>query len=238
MLLTRRGKKNTFFCFSPPVMIATFAVEIILILYTLWRYKLTALTRLIAATLFFLALFQLSEYFVCGGAGMNAMQWSRVGYAAITVLPPLGLHILFVLAKQPTRYLIWAAYATAVGFIAYFLLHEQAFSGHECTGNYVIFQLEAMATNLYALYYYGWLLAAIILGFRWRARIKDQARRRGILGLIVGYAVFLIPTSIAVIINPDALSGVPSIMCGFAAIFAFILVFYLLPVMRAPFRKS
>lgn len=218
-------------------MIATFAIEIILALFALWRYKLRPITRLVVAALSFLALFQLSEYFVCGGIGVDAMQWSRIGYAAITVLPPLGLHILFVLARRKERGLVWTAYGTAALFIGYFLLHPQAFTGHECTGNYAIFQLTGMATALYSAYYYGWLIAAIVLGWRLR-RSKDKAQRNAITWLLTGYGVFLIPTSITAIIQPETTAGIPSIMCGFAVIFAILLVMYVLPNAKAPKRAG
>jgi len=234
MLIPRPGR-TTFFCFSPPVMIATFAIEILLAVYTLWRYKMSPLVRLVVAALVALATFQLSEYFVCGGVGMDALWWSRLGYASITILPPLGLHILFVIANRKNRRLVWAAYGTAIAFGSYFLFANQAFSGHECAGNYVIFQLTAAASVLYSLYYYGWLLAAISLGLHWRRTAKPLVRR-GIAGLIAGYAVFLVPTSLVVILHPDAMDGVPSVMCGFAVIFAFILVFHLLPVLRTKRR--
>jgi hypothetical protein len=235
-MLLRRRQGSTFYCFSPPVMLVTFAVEIILVGYTLWRYRISPLVRLVCATLLALAIFQLSEYFVCGGAGVDAMWWSRVGFVAITLLPPLGLHILHVISGRKQRHLVWAAYATAIAFGTYFLFANQAFSGNECTGNYVIFQITPVATLLYSLYYYGWLGTAVYLGLRWRSQTRKQLLRRGIAGLLVGYAVFLVPTSIAVVFNPEALAGIPSIMCGFAGIFAIILVGYLLPTMRSKRR--
>ena len=84
-------------------MLATFAVEIVMAIYTVWRYKMTTTTRLITAALAMLALFQLSEYYDCTGLGINAADWSRVGYAAITTLPPLGLHLLHKLGDKPNR---------------------------------------------------------------------------------------------------------------------------------------
>jgi hypothetical protein len=233
----KRRSSTTFYCFSPPVMIATFVIEISLALYTIFRYRLTPLSRLVVMTLYCLALFQLSEYFVCGGFGVDALQWSRIGYVAITLLPPLGLHILYVLVKKPERRLVYAAYASAVAFSAYFLFHDQAFSGHVCAGNYVIFQLTTLATWLYAAFYYGWLLTAVGLGMRWYLRQREAFRRKGIAGLIVGYAVFIVPTGIAVVLNPAVMSGIPSVMCGFAVIFALILAFYIMPVVDGGERK-
>ena len=218
-------------CFSPPVMIATFVIEIVLVVYTVWRYKLDVLSRLITATLFFLGLFQLSEYFVCGGAGLSASTWSRTGYVAITMLPPLGLHILHVIAKRPARNLVATAYATGAGFAGYFLAYSQAFTGYQCTGNYVIFQLAETTMLAHRVYYFGWLAIALLLGGYWLRKRADlsAAQRQSIWGMIAGYLVFIVPATVVVTIKPEAMSGIPSIMCGFAVLFALILVFYISP---------
>jgi hypothetical protein len=221
-------------CFSPPVMIATFAIEIALAVYTVWRYRLDVFGRLIVALLVFLATFQLAEYFVCGGMGVSAMNWSRVGYAAITTLPPLGLHLLHVIAKKPQRKLVYTAYASAAMCIAYFLSYDAAFAGYQCTGNYVIFQLGRWPAVAYGAYYYGWLVAALALARRWadqiKSTVKDLApRRQAVLAMAVGYLVFLVPTALANSVAPGTRRGIPSIMCGFAVLFALILAFYIAP---------
>lgn len=215
-------------------MLATFAIEIILAIYTLWRYKMNVLTRLAVAMLVALAIFQLCEYHVCGGFGLRAREWSRIGYIAITLLPPMGLHMVHVLAGKPKRRLVLAAYATMVVAVGYFLIDRTAFKGYACTGNYNIFQLGMRPAIIYAVYYYGWLLAVIGLSIRWAAELKrvgkKGANRLGaVRGLIIGYLVFLVPTALASTVKPETRRGIPSIMCGFAVLFAFILVFYILP---------
>lgn len=69
-------------------MVATFLIEIALALYMIVRYHMNSATRLIIGALGMLAIFQISEYFVCGGVGASSGTWSRVGYMAITALPP------------------------------------------------------------------------------------------------------------------------------------------------------
>lgn len=235
-------QKNTFYCFSPPVMLATFAIEIILALYTLWRYKWSTAVRLAVALLGFLALFQLAEYFVCGGAGLTARTWSRVGFAAITTLPPLGLHLLHVLAGKPSRYLVRLAYTTGTAFIVFFLLDPVIFSSHECSGNYVIFRIGNLQASFYGAYYYGWLLTSLILGVVWARRLARQktkeANRRfkAILGLVAGYLVFILPTAVVNSLEPETTDGIPSILCGFAILFAILLVIYVLPNSAKPRR--
>lgn len=219
-------------CFSPPVMVATMAIELVLAIYTVWRYKMTPLGRLAVLTLTMLASFQLAEFFVCTGTVGNATAWSRMGFAAITTLPPIGLHLMHVVAAKPRRRLIGAAYATMVGFIVFFLAFPAVFNNYQCTGNYVIFRLRPEAGGFFWVFYMGWLFTAIVLGIRWATQFMKQGdtrRLRAVQGLVIGWLVFLVPTAIANIINPASREGIPSIMCGFAVLFALILVFYILP---------
>ncbi len=230
-----KNSGTQFNCFSPPVMIATIIVESGLLIYTLWRYKLTTLSRLVALCLLALAVFQISEYNVCTYSGLGLVNWSRIGYVAITLLPPLGLHILHVLADKPKRRLVIASYISMLGFIAYFLNYHSAFIGYQCTGNYVIFQIGLKSSLAYGLYYYGWLLTAMVYGAIWARQLAKQGsaefrRLKTIRALILGYLVFLVPTALVYSVNPSSRRGIPSIMCGFAVLFAVILTVYILPL--------
>ena len=215
--------------------------ETALALYTLWRYKMSVLTRLAVIMLVCLATFQLAEYFVCTGLGSMAAPWSRVGFVAITALPPLGLHIMHVLADKPRRRLVYGAYGTMVAYMAFFLFSPGTFTGHECTGNYVIFQFTPNVTGTYSVYYFGWLLAGIGLGFRWadelKAKGKSVARQlQSVQGLILGYLVFLVPSALSMAVKPDVRRGIPSVLCGFAVLLALILTLYIMP--RAAEEKN
>jgi hypothetical protein len=219
-----KQSSTTFNCFSPPVMLVTLLIEFAAAIYTLYRYKMNTTGRLVVGLLASLATFQLAEYHVCTGYGINAEQWSRLGYASITLLPALGIHLLYVLAQKPSRRVVYAAYGTMAGFVAYFMTYSTAFIGYKCTGNYVIFQIGVGPAIAYGMYYYGWLLAAIILGMRWANDLM----------------VFLVPTALAKTVKPETRQGIPSIMCGFAVIFALILAGYLLPragEMRVPLAR-
>ena len=215
-------------------MLATLTTETALAIYTVWRYKMTTASRLITSVFVCLATFQLAEYFVCTGYGLRAEEWSRLGFVMITILPALGLHLMHVLANKPRRRLVVASYATMAGYVGAFMFYHAAFNGHQCTGNYVIFQIGAKLGGLYYLYYFGWLAAGIGLGIHWANQLMEKrqnfARRlESVRGLIVGYLVFLIPVALANTIKPQTRRGIPSIMCGFAVILAFILAAYVLP---------
>lgn len=220
--------RNTFYCFSPPVMIATFVIEIALASYALWRYKWTRITRLAALTFLALGTFQLAEFMVCRSIG-DALTWSRIGFVAIALLPPLGIHILQVVTRSVHRIMLGLCYAAATAFGAFFLLAGDSFSGHACLGNYVIFQVAPGAGGLFAAYYYGLLVVALVLGLRQlRQKLKPKVRR-AVYGMMIGYSVFILPTIFVNFVNPETMNGIPSIMCGFAVLFALALGFIVLP---------
>lgn len=233
--VTRRDE-NTFYCFSPPVMVATFLIETSLAVYTWWRYKLTPVSRLVSLILLFLATFQLAEYQVCEGAARHALPWSRIGYMAITFLPPLGLHLLLAVAKQRRRWLVAGAYAAGAAFAGFFLLAPGAFDGHACLGNYVIFQVAHNSGALFGAYYYTLLAVAIFLAWRFLQTSLPKRTKSAIRALIFGYLVFIVPTVAVNLLSPNTVRGIPSIMCGFAVLLAVTLGFAVLPAVVAKRR--
>ncbi len=221
--------KGNLYCFSPPVMLATFIIEIGLAMYLLWRYKLDRVSRLAVAMLVMLATFQMAEYMVCGGMGVSAEGWARLGYASITILPPLGIHLVFALAGRSNRVITGTAYALSAGFMGYFLFATDVFSGSSCLGNYVIFQLGSVAAQMYTYYYYGLLLVGIGLALQFSGD-ASPVQKRALMAFVVGYVLFMAPTTIVNTIDPSTIAGIPSIMCGFAVILALIVAFRVMPL--------
>ena len=224
-----KNKQTTLLCFSPPIMIATFLIEIVLMLATIATRRLNKAGKLIAVSLFSLAFFQLCEYFVCGGIGVDAALWSRLGFIAITTLPPLGMHIIHEIAGKKSKWLVWVSYATMAAFIVLFGFSENAFTNHQCVSNYVIFHLGAAVGYVYSAYYYGILLLGIYVAMDLARKTKKKAHKEALYGMTVGYLTFLLPTAIANTVKPETMAGIPSIMCGFAVLFALILFGYVLP---------
>lgn len=239
-----KGKKGTTFnCFSPPIMLATIIVEVFLIIYSLYRYKFNPIVRLIVILLSLLALFQVAEYFVCTGASSYSIIFSKMGFIAITFLPILGIHLMYLLADKPIGKLVKIAYMTAGLFALYFIFYSEAFTGHKCTGNYVIFQFKEMTGFFYSIYYFFWLAVGNTLGIIWandQTLVNSESKKKvqSIKALIVGYYVFLFPTIIVLMINPESRRGVPSILCGFAIALALILALYILPRNSTKKRKK
>lgn len=190
---------------------------------------MTPVTRLVVAILACLGIFQAAEYMVCGGIGLQAGTWSRIGYGAITLLPPLGLHLAYKIAGKSNKYLISAAYATASAFLVYYVVMTGAISGQTCYANYSVFDTHRASTLLYGLYYYGWLLTTVVVSWRFASKYKKHAN--ALRALAIGYAAFIVPTTAINLIDPDTIAGIPSIMCGFAVLLAFALVGRVAPEM-------
>lgn len=224
-----KTKPNTFYCFSPPVMLATFLIEIFLAAYVLWRYRMSVLTRLSVVVLTCLATFQLAEYYVCGGIGINAATWSRIGYVAITVLPPLGLHVTRALAGRKIDRLSLLAYGTALSWVSLFLFSRTVFSGYVCGGNYVIFRLKSPLGGAYFFYYYAWLFVTMWEAARYSIGAKPKVKA-ALLSQLLGYMSFMVPTTVVNLFWPGTFNGIPSIMCGFALLFALTLSLGVMPV--------
>lgn len=213
-------------------MVATFLIEAGLAIYLIVRYKMTAITRLAAAILILLAVFQLAEFNVCGRSSLAALAWSRIGYVAIALLPPLALNLVLLVTKVRSRalsLLLVLAYTSSIVFALFIGLNSRAFDGHICAGNYAIFQLIHPVGGLFFAYYYTWLLVGIGLSLYLSIGATIKVRQALILQ-VVGYLSFLLPTGIVNAVNPQTISGIPSVMCGFAVIYALILAFGIVPI--------
>ncbi len=224
--MMNRPKSLKLYCFSPPVMLATFAVEILFAFYIAWRYKMTTTTRLIIAILVCLAVFQSAEFTLCGGIGVTGGMWSRIGYSAITLLPPLGLHLALSIAGKRQPILLATAYGSAAIFVVYYTVATAAISGHTCYANYAVFDTHTgfIPTFFYGVYYYGWLSVGVITSWYLAGKARQAHIRRALYALSIGYIAFMAPTTTFNLIDPSTVAGIPSIMCGFAVILAFILV--------------
>ncbi len=221
--------KTGLFCFSPPVMIATFAIEVGLAIYTLWNYNRSKIRSLVVALLVLLAAFQLAEYMICEAVGLDSLTWARIGYVAITLLPPIGIHLAYEIAESKKRPLLRASYASAGAFVIFFALIGHSIVSQACLGNYVIFDMAPGSSWGYALYYYGFVTAAMVL-CALLAKGLEPARKKALALLAYAYAAFLLPTTTVNLLAPSTIQGIPSIMCGFAVILAVILGVWIMPV--------
>ena len=211
-------------------MLATFIIEIICAIYVVARYKLTPITRLAVGILIGLAVFQIAEYNVCEGAwGVDSLTWARIGYVAITALPPLGLHLATRIAGKKQPRLVMGAYSVGIVFAFIFLFVGHGMQSQACLGNYVIFEIAHWAVIPYFLYYYGLLLITVWYSLNQAKQVKARNVKTALVSLALGYLAFIMPTTAVNIVDPSTIAGIPSIMCGFAVILAIILTGFVVP---------
>jgi hypothetical protein len=212
-------------------MIATIVVELVLALFTFIKVKKSALKNIALATLVLLAFFQAAEFAVCQSLnGIDGLFVSRLGFVAITLLPPLGIHIINIIAGRKRNWSTFAAYILAGSFIVYFLVVPSSINDSICSGNYVIFRLAETASLAYGAYYFTLLGCLLALSAYLAMSQKNKKKRRALWWMLFGALGFLIPTGIAYFIFPDSYSGMPSIMCGFAVIYAIVLSLRVVPL--------
>lgn len=223
-----KPSSTTLYCFSPPVMLATFAIEILLALYTLLHMRRSRASAVIIATLACLAIFQLAEYQTCG-ADNSKEAWSRLGFVAITLLPPLGVHLATILTKTKGRLLTIISYAASAIFIAIFALAPAPIYSSVCGGNYVIFHLNGSLGWWYGAYYYLLIFTCLMIaaGATFGKAPRSKTARRW---FIFGVLVFLLPTATVNVYYPQTVAGIPSIMCGFALMYALVLGLKIAPM--------
>lgn len=228
--MSKQSDSNQLNCFSPPVMIATFFIEIGLAAWTLWRYRHTMLVKLVAVILLFLAVFQLAEFTICENMfGLDGITWARIGYVAITALPALGIHALTYIAKRPAKWLVRVSYTAMALFMVYFGFVGHGITATTCGGNYVIFETNAAATMWYAYYYYGLEFIAMLAAVYFATKSDDKRTKQALYGLTGAYLTLIVPVATVNLINRELIHAIPSIMCGFAVFLALIIALYVLP---------
>jgi hypothetical protein len=166
--------------------------------------------------------------------GWSFAEWSRFGYIAITLLPPLGIHMLATIAGKKRKFLLLFAYGACAAFIVFYLLNPASINGQACYPNYAVFYTNHDVSMWYTAYYYGWLLIGTYMALHWG--IEQPAKRKTLHYMMLGYLVFLVPTTAFNIIDPTSIKAIPSVMCGFAVLLAFVLVFKVLPNSCQPRR--
>jgi hypothetical protein len=74
----------------------------------------------------------------------------------------------------------------------------------------------------YMIYYFGLEMAAVIMSLA-PLRGATHAQTSSLRWMAVAYALIMIPTFLINILLPITHHGIPSIMCGFAVLFALIM---------------
>ena len=213
-------------------MIATFFIEVGYFAYILFTRKLTTVSRLALSLLVCLAIFQLAEYGICESwGGISGTNWARIGFAGITMLPILGLHLVLAIANKPNKRLLTVGYTISVIWIGIFIMGN-ILRGSVCSGNYIIFTIPDGYELSYYFFYDALMALAVCLAFRYINVVKQKSKQVALQALAIGYLSFILPSMLFGYFDahggPD--SNLPSVMCGFAVIFATVVTFKVVPL--------
>ena len=227
LALMKRRRDMTLYCFSPEVMVFTFVTELILAAFVFIRHRMTRFGKAAGGTLILLASFQIAEYQICTGTARSLL-WARIGFVAITLLPVAGLYLVSLVSHK--QHFLKIGYATAAGFVVYFIFVPKSITGAICGGNYVLFNTSNDFYRLFGVYYLGFLLLGIWEAIEKIASLQRQTPgKKALQWLIVGYMSFMAPMGILYLTIPATRTAIASIMCGFAITLAFILTLKVIP---------
>jgi hypothetical protein len=151
---------------------------------------------------------------------------------AITLLPALGMHLIGTVTRVSS--VVAVGYAFAIGYGLVFLFWPGAALPAVCEGNYVIFKIEhGWVSWIYEFYYLFFVLLAmleLVLRLAFRTQAKQRNFSKGLISLtLLGYLSFTVPMAVVGIVDASLTKAAPSIMCGFALMFALVLASSIVP---------
>ena len=206
-------------------MLATMIIECGLAAYTFFLYRKGLFAKVVVAVLLSLAVFQLSEYQICGNH--HPLFWSRFGLVAVTLLPVLGLYLVSLVSHK--KHFLRLGYVAAGAFVITILMAPRDMISSFCGGNYIIFSGSRELFKFFSGYYLGFLLLGIWESLEAMSATRSKWLQLTLKWLIVAYLSFMLPMAIVYAVYAPARVAVASIMCGFALIMAFILTFQIVP---------
>lgn len=209
-------------CFTPPVSLATAAIEFGLIFWMQYKYPRAAFLTFGCWFMFLLGAYQFSEFLLCVAPYPDI--WVRLGFIAYSFLPAVGLHAALVFTKKKySRTLLYAIPVLASLFV---LTPHAAVSG-VCETIFVtthIFPNSWAGSILFwiysGFYYAGFIIWSSLVCLHKYLHEKNVRRRTQFLFLSVAIALMTIPTMILIIILPHFDVRFPSILCHFALLLA------------------
>ena len=175
----------------------------------------------VVAMLIFLAGYQLIEVLVCGNT--ENLFWSRLAFADIIWLPPLGVWFISAIAWPKNRLikqLSMLPFLMAAGLTIWVLASKNALiAGTVCQAVVAAYQTNDTFLAAYGIFYQLGMLAMMTLGVLGLAQKNNPNHkdRQHLLDITIGTLLFTFLASMAERAFPDiAVGATPSVMCHFA----------------------
>jgi hypothetical protein len=175
--------------------------------------------NVIAATLFFLATYQLGEVLIFLTNGHEV--GFKVAYIATTLLPPLGVLLIQKIIKKPIGYIFFQL--LGLGFVSYILFIPHVALKFEF-GQFCIriFEYEKILSQYWFVYYQGTLLFTM-MAMLWGIRNAKEAETKSLLQhILFAYLSFDAGALIIAYTIPWFGPSTASLMCAMALVASFI----------------
>ncbi len=211
--------------YSPVLSLVTAALEIGLATWALRGPGRREILVPTAALLLALSGYQLIEVAVCGPTGHQNF-WSRLAFADVIWLPPLGMWLVAVMSTPPghrARRVVGATFGIAGGFAYWALTAPASVTETVCS----VFTAQYTTPDPFYTYYGGFYhlgLAGIMFGGA-AALVtqRDKILRAHIADLQVGVIAFVVAALLTQVMVPRLNLSMPSVMCHYALILAIFL---------------
>ena len=198
-------------------------VELVLIIYVSRNRTKNKTNNLFFILLVLLFTYQFFEFLICG-LNLKFPSVTYLAFVTITLMPPLGLYAVLNFSEFRTKFLN-LLFLPALFFTVYYLLVLNEFEVLKCTPVYAAYNYPL--GFLYGLFYYLPILAVIIISFIRYKTIKIASKRKLWKTLFTGYSVTFIPGFIFTRLFDEMLFAVESILCKFAFILVWFIVYFI-----------
>jgi len=219
-------------CFTPAVSLSIAIVEFILATVLLLAFPKTTLRDFSSVLIYILGFYQFAEFMICTSS--NPFLWARLGFAAYTLLPAIGLNTaLRFVNRKPNYFLIYSIPAIFCIFALCFPIIistncQPSFVEVHSLFNQANSSLNTLLFSVYTAYYFLFIVASCSLFYLNFRADKNKIKKRIDLIEILGVLLMTVPTIVFIIIFPYLGARWHSVLCAFAvfvAITSFIAVY-------------
>jgi len=196
------------------------SIEFILLINLVIFSSKNKLNKLAMMLIFILITYQLLEFLMCQ-AGLSSSLMAYFAFAVISLLPPLNFILVAELYNFKSKKLI-LIFFPSMAFIFYYLLVIDQFTVTSCAVLYATYNYPL--GDLYGVFYYTPILAAIVLLVRGIKQVKDKKTLFISKILLASNIIISIPVIVAFILMATGdyylIAKMESIMCKFAFAYA------------------
>lgn len=211
--------------YSPTLSLATAALEIGL---AVWALRGPGRREILVPTaLLLLALsgYQLIEVAVCGPTGHQNF-FSRLAFADVIWLPPLGMWLVAALSTPPghsARRAAGATFGVAGAFAYWALTAPGAVTETACSVFTAQYATPDPLYTYYGAFYHLGLAGIMFGGAAALVAQRDKILRAHIADLQMGVIAFVVAALLTQVMAPRLNLSMPSVMCHYALVLAIFL---------------